>query len=269
MKTPINYYGGKQQLVPTILPLIPEHTTYNEPFFGGGAIFFAKKPAKVEIINDINKNVVNFYKVAKRQFKQLKAEIDVTLHSEEQYMEARAIYLAAEAEKQTDVLRAWALFVLSHQTYLSVLTNTWKCSATRNMAISFKNKKEQFDETYVKRLENTQIFCRDALRCIRNADTPETFHLLDPPYIDTDLGHYKGYTHEQYRNLLDAAQDIEGKFILTSFQSDILKDYTERNGWFQIEKEMPKAASRKEGAKKIEVITMNYQPPKEVIEKLI
>ena len=54
MKTPISYYGGKQSLLKHILPLIPEHRIYVEPFFGGGAVFFAKEPAKVEVINDHN-----------------------------------------------------------------------------------------------------------------------------------------------------------------------------------------------------------------------
>ena len=61
-RTPISYYGGKQTMLPHILPLIPEHQIYVEPFFGGGAVFWAKQPAKAEIINDFNANVVNFTK---------------------------------------------------------------------------------------------------------------------------------------------------------------------------------------------------------------
>jgi DNA adenine methylase len=260
MKTPISYYGGKQQLTPTILPLIPFHHCYNEPFFGGGAIFFAKEPSKVECINDINKNVVNFYKVAKRQFKSLQAEIDVTLHSEEQYHQAREIYLSADKVEQENVLRAWALFVLSHQTFLSSLENSWKCSKVRNMATSFNNKKKMFDETYVQRLENTQIFCRDALRVIRNMDSPNTFHFVDPPYYNSDLGHYKGYTLEDFESLLNTLSNVEGKFLLTSYPSEILDKYVAERGWYQIKKEMSKAASMSVGATKTEVITMNYQP---------
>jgi DNA adenine methylase len=61
MKTPISYYGGKQSMLKHILPLIPEHKIYVEPFFGGGAVFFGKEPSKVEVINDYNSNVVVFY----------------------------------------------------------------------------------------------------------------------------------------------------------------------------------------------------------------
>jgi len=92
MKTPITYWGGKQQLAQTILKLIPDHKQYNEPFFGGGAIFFAKKPAEVEFINDINGEMINFYRTLKLDFDQLKTEIDCTLHSEFQHKQAKGIY---------------------------------------------------------------------------------------------------------------------------------------------------------------------------------
>lgn len=62
-KTPISYYGGKQAMLKKILPLIPDHVVYVEPFFGGGAVFFAKDKSEVEIINDYNSNVANFYRV--------------------------------------------------------------------------------------------------------------------------------------------------------------------------------------------------------------
>ena len=61
MKTPITYYGGKQTMLKHILPLIPKHEIYTEPFCGGAAVLFAKDPVKAEIINDINQNLTNFY----------------------------------------------------------------------------------------------------------------------------------------------------------------------------------------------------------------
>ena len=63
MKTPISYCGVKRTLAKTIPALMPEHRLYRDPFTGGGAVFFAKKPAEVEIINDINGELVNFYQV--------------------------------------------------------------------------------------------------------------------------------------------------------------------------------------------------------------
>jgi len=65
MKPPVSYYGGKQNMTKEILSLIPKHKIYIEPFFGGGAIFFTKEPSEVEIINDLNSYVINFYNVCK------------------------------------------------------------------------------------------------------------------------------------------------------------------------------------------------------------
>ena len=76
-----------------ILPMIPEHKIYVEPFFGGGAVFWGKEPVRVEFINDHNGEVINFYRVLKSDFPALKREIGLTLHSEFQQKKAKAIYL--------------------------------------------------------------------------------------------------------------------------------------------------------------------------------
>jgi DNA adenine methylase len=75
-----------------ILPLIPKHRIYTEPFFGGGAIFFSKEQSEVEIINDLNGEVVNFYRVITTDFWRLNELIQSTLLSREQYEEAMVIY---------------------------------------------------------------------------------------------------------------------------------------------------------------------------------
>lgn len=81
MKTPISYYGGKQTLLKHILPLIPKHKLYTEAFCGGAAVLFAKRPADGEVINDISMDITNFYWMAKVYYRDLKQEIEKTLHS--------------------------------------------------------------------------------------------------------------------------------------------------------------------------------------------
>lgn len=68
MKTPLTYYGGKQTLAPTIISLMPPHVLYAEPFTGGGAVFFNKPASKVEVINDTNGELMNFYNVTRDKF---------------------------------------------------------------------------------------------------------------------------------------------------------------------------------------------------------
>ena len=91
MKTPISYYGGKQGMIKDILPLIPEHNTYTEPFAGGAAVLFAKSPAKINVINDLNGELINFYRTIVTNYDDLKKEIMQTLHSREHIQVAKFI----------------------------------------------------------------------------------------------------------------------------------------------------------------------------------
>ncbi|MEM9931268.1 MAG: DNA adenine methylase, partial [Bacteroidota bacterium] len=68
MKPPFSYYGGKQRLASRILKMIPEHNLYAEPFVGGGAVFWNKEKSEVEVINDTNRELINFYRVVKQDY---------------------------------------------------------------------------------------------------------------------------------------------------------------------------------------------------------
>ena len=233
MKTPITYYGGKQQMLRYILPLIPKHSIYTEAFFGGGAVFWAKELAKVEFINDINAEVINFYKVLKQRFNDLIREINLTLHSEFQQKQARSIY--RNPSGHCEVKRAWALWVLSHQSFYSILDSSWKCSKSRSFGGQLQARKESFSEKYSMRLEHTSIFCRDALDVIRKADREDAFHYIDPPYYNADMGHYGGYTLSDFDALLQLLSVLKGKLMLSSYPSEILTKYADTHRWKMIE----------------------------------
>jgi DNA adenine methylase len=253
MKTPITYYGGKQKMLQYILPLIPSHKIYVEPFFGGGAVFWAKEPARIEFINDKNAEVINFYTVLKRRFNDLKKEIEITLHSEFQQKLAKSIYLNPAGKDE--VKRAWALWVLSHQSYYSILDNTWKCSKSRSFGDQLQGRKAALTEEFSKRLEHASIFCREALDVIKKADHEDAFHYIDPPYFNADMGHYGGYTRADFEALLQLLTTVKGKFMLSSYPSGLLAEYTVRCGWNMFEYELPRSAG---GGRKVEVLTMNY-----------
>lgn len=140
LKTPITYYGGKQKMLKYILPLIPEHRIYSDAFFGGGAVFWAKEPAKVEFINDHNGEVINFYRVLKQDFQKLKQETDMTLHSEFQHRQAKLIY--QNPDKHDKIKRAWAVWMLSYRFFYSIPGNSWKCSKSRSTGSQLCVRKE-------------------------------------------------------------------------------------------------------------------------------
>jgi len=253
MKTPITYWGGKQQLVPEILKMIPIHRQYNEPFFGGGAVFFAKKPSEIEFINDINGEMVNFYRILKKKFEELKEEVDCTLHSEYQHQQARDIYVAPL--DHSGIMRAWAVWMLSKQSIYSILSNQWSVSIDKNKATQLQKAKEAFTIAYARRLERTSIFARDAISVIESTDTPTTFHYCDPPYFNADMGHYGGYTETDFKGLLNALSKVSGRFLLSSYPSGILSEYVTQYGWKYREIEMQRSAG---SGRKVEVFTWNY-----------
>ncbi|ADY51508.1 D12 class N6 adenine-specific DNA methyltransferase [Pseudopedobacter saltans DSM 12145] len=260
LKTPISYYGGKQNLVSTIIPLFPKHQTYIEPFVGGGAIFWAKRPSEVEVINDYNRELINFYEVAQNEFVELEKMVRISLHSRSLHNDATVIY--NNPHMFTRIQRAWAVWVLSSQSFSAMLDGTWgydKVKGTTSQKIT--NKREGFTVDYAIRLQNVQIENTDALRVIRSRDYKEAFHYCDPPYFNSDCGHYDGYSIEDFETLLKTLESIEGKFLMSSYPSDILKAYSLKNGWKTIKIEQTVSVANGTGGagkRKIEVLTANY-----------
>ena len=258
MKTPLSYYGGKQQLAGKIVSLIPEHKVYCEPFIGGAAVFFRKVSSEVEIINDINSEIINFYEVLQRDFSALQAEVAISLHSRKLHRHAQVVY--ENPEMFDRIKRAWAVWMLGNYSFgnnfIAGFGYDRAGAATRKLA----HKRSEFTEAIAIRLQNVQIECCDALRVIRSRDTKDTFFYLDPPYVGSFQGHYDGYDQDDFDKLLALLAVIKGRFLLSSFRNEGLSTMAKRYGWYQVELKMAKPMTSQLGktVQKIEVLTANY-----------
>lgn len=256
LKTPISYYGGKQSMLKHILPLIPKHRVYVEPFFGGGAVFWAKEQSEVEIVNDLNGNVVNFYQQLKTNFIELKNIVMSTPYSREVYKNAMVIYEVPHIF--SPVHRAWAFWVGTVQGFSNKI-GSWRSATKRSKESTLNyNKKEGFNESLCERLELTQIECKDAVELILKQDSEETFFYIDPPYVGANQGHYGGYTQEHFASLLQVLSTIKGKFLLSSYPNGLLDKYRSECCWFSNDKDMVLSASRESNKRKTEALTSNY-----------
>ncbi len=259
MRPPITYYGGKQNLINEILPLIPDHKCYCEPFFGGGAVFFAKPPSKVEVINDFDDDLIIFYREIKNNFKELDNLIQDTLHSRK--AKINAVEILKDKHKQSDLMRSWAIWVIINQGFAKTkgLNYNWIFASTANVAILMDNKRKQFYQ-YQKRLEKTSIECWDVLKVIKNWDSEDTFFYCDPPYISSDCGDYIEYTEEQFFQLLDKLSNIKGKFLLSTYPEKMLFEYREKYKW-NFKEIIRKVTTSKStlGKEKKECLTWNYE----------
>lgn len=260
MKTPISYYGGKQKLAKEITSRIPAHSLYCEPFCGGAAIFFSKPRSEVEVINDTNRELINFYWIVQQDFPALEKMIKATLHSRSLFNDAKVVY--ENPHMFTDVKRAWAVWALAAMGFASMLGGTFgydRKKGTTTKKIS--NKRDAFGEELAQRLQNVQIECTDALRIIRSRDGKDAFFYCDPPYYNSDMGHYDGYTEEDFESMLKTLSQVEGKFMLSSYPSKLLTEYTRKYGWYTVEFDQWVTASNganKRTKRKREVLTANY-----------
>lgn len=259
LKTPISYYGGKQKLASRIIDAIPEHTLYCEPFLGGAAVYFAKQPSRVEVLNDTNRELINFYRVVKDDFVSLEKEIRISLHSRDLHRKASVIY--NNPDMFSELKRAWAVWVLSSQSFSSQLDGSFGFDVAKNTTTKkIINNRDRFTEEMAIRLQNTQLECADALYVIWSRDSEESFFFCDPPYFNSDCGHYDGYTAEDFEMLLTTLSKIKGKFLLSSYPSDMLQRAVKEFGWQFFSVEQNVSVNQKSGylKRKEECLTSNF-----------
>lgn len=222
MKTPIVYYGGKSNMLKEINQIIGdlgEYRTYCEPFVGGGAVLFNLPKAKVEVINDNLDMVVNFYHVAQNDFEQLRELVKNSLHSETQFKKSSVIL--KNPGEFSNLQRAWAFWFHCRVAFAHKMFGGFGFAKTANLAITTANKIDQFDNDIFERVRHLQIFNRDALDVILKFDDAKTFFYLDPPYPNSDCGHYsKG--KDVYYDLLNILPKLKGKFLLSSYPCNAL-----------------------------------------------
>lgn len=265
VKTPIVYYGGKTAIINHLLEMVPVHEVYTETFFGGGTLFWAKDPVKNETINDRLDIVVNFYRVLRTNFKKLKKEIDATLIGRSIHNTALGIIRHHKNGSMVDKVQlAWAFWVCTNFAYSNKVGGGYKYSNDMSVAVpaTLRKRKQDFTERLVARIENAYIENDDAIKVLNSRNVAKAFHYLDPPYPNADQGHYAGYTFDEYRNLLDfLTYEVKGKFLLSSYNSEMLTAYTISQGWYKKEITHQIKAPRKSGDKKVEVLVSNYSTP--------
>lgn len=226
-----------------LLPLIPEHYMYVEPFGGGASLLFAKELSPVEVYNDIDSGLVNLFRVLRDEakFQRFYRKACLTPYSREEYLFCRNTW----DEQEDDVERAYRFFVVARQSFSGRFGGGWSFSRTasrNNMAKTcskWLSCLEMLPEIH-ERLMQVQIEHLDFRKIFENYDTPETFFLCDPPYIpDTrKAGEYRHeMTLQDHQDLVGILLRIQGKAILCGYKHDIYKPL-EDTGWHRLEFQM-------------------------------
>lgn len=260
MKSILKYPGSKWKIVDWILPRIPNHHSYVEPFFGSGAVLFNKAPSAIETVNDLDQDVCNLFKCIQTDSQRLASIVAMIPYSRSEYDSA-----FSNIEETEPFKRAAKYLVKCWQGH-GFRTNGYK--------VGWKNDVQGRENMYavynwyrlpewiigiVDRLKQVQIENRPAMEIIQRFWYPNVFVYLDPPYV---LGTRtaKQYRHEMtdqdHKELLELILRFPGKVMISGYDNDLYNRYLE--GW---SKESTKGyAEYNNGADRKEVIWMNYKP---------
>lgn len=257
MNTPLTYYGGKQKMLRHLLPIIPPHDAYIEPFAGGAAVFFAKAPARLEVLNDTNLLVWSFYRAAKLYPQPLIRALEATLHSRHEYRCALAV--ARRPQAHTTLELAAAFFVLTQQGFLGRI-GSWgfgKDGRRAPFSRRYRNKLRQLD-ALCRRLQHVQLECIDGAACIEKYDRPGAFFFVDPPYYNSNCGHYAGYSEADFVRLTETLRRVQGRWMLTCYPNPHVGTLGEVRT-FELRKDAMGGVNGG-GVMKHECVVTNYSP---------
>lgn len=230
-----HYAGGDADLVPYYLKMIPPHTTYVEVFGGSAKLLLCKPPSKVEVYNDVDGNLVNLFRVVKdrEKFRRFLNELDMMVYSRRVFYEMNR---KLRAGIQDDVERAAAYFYVICASFFGKIGAGFAVSKVKNSATVFHNKIRTLRKIH-KRLQNVIVEDLDFRECIKRYDSEKTFFYLDPPhlYAGTEKGkdyYGVGFTDNDYMDLLNLLEKVEGKFLLKQAGSvQYVVEWADRNGF--------------------------------------
>jgi len=237
MTSPIVWFGGKGNMVYKLVPLIPPHRIYVEVFGGGASLLFAKRPSPVEVYNDIDKGLVNFFRVIRdpEKFARFYHLVAFTPYSREEYDFCRATWEECEDE----VERAYRWFVVARMSFSGVFGRSWSSVVTsshKGMASTTSKwlyVLEMLPRIH-ERVMRVQIENMDFRKLIPRYDTPDTCFYCDPPYVEEtrrELGVYPcEISLDDHRQLVDLLMTVRGKVILSGYRHPVY-DPLEEAGW--------------------------------------
>lgn len=263
---PFGWYGGKFSHLAWLLPLLPKCHHYCEPYAGSAAVLLNRPPSPVETYNDLDGEVVNFFRVLRDENDKLVEAIGLTPFSREEFAiackldstispleRARRFYVRARQVRiglaQTASVGRWANCKNTSRAGMSGVISRWLGAVEDLPAIA-------------ERLIRVQIENRPAVDVIRLYDSPQTLFYCDPPYVHTTRGDSKAYgyemTNDQHAELAKALNSAKGMVAISNYQCDLMDELYPSSKWTKtVSLEKTNHATK---GKRVEVLWTNYKP---------
>jgi DNA adenine methylase len=248
---PLSYVGGKRTVANQIIALFPKHTTYVEAFAGGAQVFFHKGPSPVEVLNDLDGEIVNFFRVCQQHYEELVRYLHFMVVSRKWH----ELLKATDPSTLTDIQRAARHMFLLKNSYASlVLKLDYKCHVVQPPGFNPERIPEAIEEAH-KRLARVQIECLPYQKVIQHFDRPQTLFYLDPPYYARNLYRFN-LSHEDFMKMAEILAGLKGKFVLSLNDVPQVREIFRR---FKVKGiELPYTAQKIAGRRFREVLITNF-----------
>lgn len=234
-KSPLRWIGGKNYLAKWIISHFPPHRCYVEPFGGGMNVLLQKSPSRVEVYNDIDAHVVEFFQVLKEHPMQLISTLEFMPYS-------RLIYeswvkLAKKGKYPKDRIERVALWCyLQGSAFAGKKFGGWGHGKTQNHGKRFLSLGSRLIETS-NRLRSIQLENSDFRKIIETYDAPETLFYCDPPYLEAEKYYEGGFNIQDHEALARLLHEIKGKVCLSYCPHPFVNEHY--GNWRRDEKIVP------------------------------
>ena len=227
-KPPFPYFGGKQAMVKHLVPLLPPHDVYVEIFGGAASLLFGKHPSQLEVYNDIDGELVNFFRVLRNDASELIHLLELTPYARDEWRFCHKHI----SEDVDDIERARRFYTATYQTFGSdYVKGGWKhslsCQSYRSAPKSWVSNIDSLMDC-AKRLRTVQIEHETFTRLICAYDASDVLFYADPPYVP-ETRKSGGYRHEmtteQHIELLELLTTCKGMVLLSGYNCPLYQKY--------------------------------------------
>ncbi len=211
MSSPIiPWLGGKRRLADRLLPLFPPHECYVEVFCGGAALYFLRPmPAACEVINDVNGELVNLYRVVQHHLEEFVRQFKWAISSRQVFKWLQD----TKPETLTDIQRAARFYYLQQHAFGGKVQGQTFGTATTAPTINLCRIEENLSAAHL-RLAGTLVENLSWQDCVRRYDRAHTFFYMDPPYWQTE-GYGVPFGFEQYEAMAETMRTCKGKVMVS------------------------------------------------------
>lgn len=265
VSSPIKWVGGKSRLRKQIVQLLPPHTCYVEPFAGAAWVFFAKPPSQVEILNDIDQELVNFFQVVKEQPEALIASFEWELVSRAEFERLASL----DPTQLTAVQRAHRFYYLimagwgGELDYPRFQTSITDGGHGNRLIGALKHLRQRLQPVH-ERLQTVIIENLDWRECIDRYDRPGTLMYIDPPYP----GNNANYAHnmrewDSHLTLWERLRTAYCKWVLSSYDTPEIREIASQYHIIPVQASSGMRVKKDDTSRVVnrEILVTNFHPP--------